>query len=89
MFVRWRVSGDLLEVFWWGLDPEIPTLQEAWAAAREVHYVTAVDVFGADTAEVSAMLHQTLTSPFASPVPSPGLPCPSRLQHAADAEARR
>ena len=60
MFVRWRVSGELLEVFQWGLDPEIPGLREVWEAAREAHYAAAVDVFTAGSAEVSAVLHSVI-----------------------------
>ena len=52
--------------------PEIPALQEAWEVAKKVHYAAMVDIFGAD----SAALHQTLTSPFASPVSSPVLLSP-------------
>jgi len=28
LFARWGASGDVLEVFQWGLDPGVPTLQE-------------------------------------------------------------
>ena len=70
-FARWRVSGEILKVFQWGLDPEIPVLRETWAAAREAHYAAVVDIFGVGSAEVSAVLHQTSTSPFASPVSAP------------------
>jgi len=76
MFDRWRASGDVLEVFRWVLDPGIPILQEVWKAARKIHYAAAVDIFGTDSAVVSAMLHQTLTSPFASPVSFPVMPSP-------------
>jgi len=68
MWDRWRLSGDVLDVFRWGLVPEIPALQEAWEAAKKVHYVAMVDIFGADSADVLAAFHQTLSFCFPSVV---------------------
>ena len=68
---RLRISGGVLDIFRWGLVPEIPALREIWEAARKVHYAAMVDIFGADSAKVSAALHYTFISPFASPVMLP------------------
>ena len=74
---RLRVSGGVLDVLGGGLVPETPAAKEIWGVAKKIHYEAIVDIFGADSAEVSAALHQTLTSPFASPVSSsPVLPFP-------------
>ena len=70
-FGRWKVSGHFLELFEWGLLPEVPALKEAWEAVRKVHYATSVAVFGIDSAEVSAALRQTFSSHFASCVTVP------------------
>ena len=49
--------------------------REIWEAARRVHHAAMVDIFGAESAEVSAALLCTLISPFTSPVSSfPVLP---------------
>ena len=74
MWDRWRVSGGVLNFLRCRLVPEMPAVQEVWEAARMAHYAAMVDIFGADSAEVSAALHHTLISPFAFPVSSPVLP---------------
>ena len=102
---RLRVSGGVLDIFWWGLVPEagsllpspvgarvgsflplsspspvgarLPAGKEIWEAARKAHYAPMVDIFVADSSEVSAALHHSLISPFASPVSSsPEMPPP-------------
>jgi len=76
MFDRWWASGQVLEVYRGGRVPGTPAYQALWESVRAIHYKALVDVFGADSAEVSRALRETLTSPFASPVPAPVSPSP-------------
>jgi len=62
---------EALDVYRWGLVPGTPAILQVWRTVREVHYDALVDVFGADSAEVSRALHETLISPFAPPVSAP------------------
>ena len=62
MFARWWASGQVLEVFQWGLVPGIPARQDLWECVRQFHYEALVDVFGADSAEVSRALRETYLS---------------------------
>jgi len=67
---RLGVSSDVLDFFRHRPVQRMPEFAEIWEAVRKVHHAEMVDIFGAESAEVSAMLSCTIISPFASPVSS-------------------
>ena len=93
---RMKASGELMDFLEdYPVFAAVPGLSPILEEAKRINQAAVEEVLGrrparaatamlgADSAEVSVKFHETLLSPFASPVSSPVLPspqpCPSRL----------